>query len=107
MLIDWNKIIIDHNFSWQGSVITEETACCQEKTNANYIGFPWAEVIDKRHNIKNIYNIIKPMVAGNKSYISCCQHVRFRELIPLFEPLNIKILYTPHKVIGEDMIGNI
>ena len=107
MSIDWNKIIIDHNFSWQGPVITEETACRQEKNNGNYIGFPWAEVIDRRFNIHEIHNFINSKLTINKSYISCCQHIYFRKLLPLFESLNIKILYTPHKVIGENTIGNI
>ena len=38
---------------------------------------------------------------------TCCQHIFFRKFIPLFKHLGIQVIYTPHKVIGEDSIDGI
>jgi len=107
MLVDWNKIVTDYKLFWQFPVITEETVSSQEKKNSNYIGFPWATVIDKHYNLKVIYNIIKPKLEENIDYITCCQHINFSYLLPLFSELGIKTLYTPHKVLGADFAGGI
>ena len=107
MLVDWNKIVTDYKLFWQFPVITEETVYSQEKKNPNYIGFPWATVIDKHYNLKVIYNIIKPKLEKDIDYITCCQHIHFHRLLPLFGALGVKTLYTPHKVLGADFASGI
>lgn len=94
---------------WQYPVITEKTFYEQEKHNLNYIGVPWATIIDKRYdlNIIDLYlcKIMSKNIPGG--YYTCCQHICFRNLIPLWKKNGIKIVYTPHKIIGEDFIDGI
>jgi len=92
---------------WQYPVITEETFAKQQTTNNNYVGFPWATVIDSKMNENEIYQMIIKDVDINKFNITCCQHISFRKLIPLFKRIGIKVLYTPHKLINENNIDGI
>ena len=91
---------------WQYPVITEETFYNQNKNEPLYFAFPWATVIDKKIDINAIYNLLNPYIK-NKKYYTCCQHIFFRKLIPLFEKLEITTVYAPHKIINEDYIRNI
>jgi hypothetical protein len=92
---------------WQYPVITEETFAKQQTKNDNYVGFPWATVIDSKIDENEIYQIIIQDVDINKFNITCCQHILFRKLIPLFKRIGIKVLYTPHKLINENKIDGI
>ena len=97
---------------WQYPVITEETFYNQNKNNENYIGLPWATIIDKKNYDANIiYKIIKEYIDTIKNtsntYYTCCQHIHFRYLIDFFKALNINIIYSPHKIINEDKINEI
>ena len=107
VLFPTDKIITDYKLFWQYPVITEETFYTQNKSNDNYIGFPWATIIDKKYNVNVIYQITKPYIDVNKQYYTCCQHIHFRLLIDLFKALNITTLYSPHKIIGEDKLNEI
>lgn len=89
---------------WQYPVITEKTFFEQNKHNPNFLGVPWATVIDK--NITPDLTYIQKNCYRDR-YYTCCQHIRFKSLISLFKKLKIKILYTPHKQIGEDTIEGI
>ena len=85
---------------WQYPVITEKTFFDQEKYNPFYLGFPWASALDNKCGIpRNIQPI--------KDSYTCCQHIHFRRLIPLFYQLGIRTLYTPHKIKDEDDIWGI
>lgn len=106
-MLKLDKIVNDYKFFWQFPVITEKTAYFQEKNNSNYIGFPWATVIDKNYNLQVIYNIIKPKLDTNIDYVTCCQHISFYKLGSLFSALGIKTLYTPHKVLNVNFLGKI
>ena len=44
---------------WQYPVITEKTFYEQNKTNENYLGIPWATIIDKQYNLNVMYNLLK------------------------------------------------
>lgn len=92
---------------WQYPVITEKTFFLQNHTNPNYIGFPWATIIDKKMNLNYITDLLSKQVNVKNYNITCCQHILFRKLIKLFVTLGIKVLYTPHKQIGEDIINGI
>ena len=94
-------------------MITEKTFFEQNKHNANYIPVPWATLIDKVHRvtkeciINNYLKKLKSQINQNKSYYTCCQHIRFRNIINKCKMLNIEKIYTPHKCIGEDYIDGI
>lgn len=100
------NLIKSYKLFWQYPVITEKTFYEQNKHDEKYIGFPWATIIDKRYNENVIYKIIQPNI-NNNLYFTCVQHISFRKIIPLLKALNIKCLYTPHKIIGEDIISGI
>ena len=101
------EIIKKYKLFWQYPVITEKTFYEQNKDNNCYIGFPWATIIDKRYNLNIILKILHPHISFNSFQYTCCQHVSFRNLIPLFKALNISLVYSPHKIKGEDKIQGI
>jgi len=95
---------------WQYPVITEKIFYQQNKNDPNFVGIPWATIIDRpKLNSGNcVEQAIKPYLNQlTSSYYTCCQHILFRENIPMFKRLNIKIIYTPHKRKGENSIGGI
>ena len=92
---------------WQYPVITEKTFYQQNKHHNNFIGIPWATILDKVKLKTKILSLIKSLCKDNIEYFTCCQHIHFRKLIPFFKMIHIKTLYTPHKVIGEDNIDGI
>jgi len=107
MFTDWQKVIDDCGIFWQYPVITEKRFYDQNRTFSNYIGFPWATIIDKNVNINEVAKYVAQFLKKDIEYYTCCQHIRFRELIPLFKFLGIKSVYTPHKCLGEDVIEDI
>jgi len=106
----FDDIIKKLKLFWQYPVITEKTVYEQQYNNEHYYGIPWATLIDKRndkrYNMTIIINILKSVIP-KQNYITCCQHISFRNLIPIFKTLNITTVYTPHKVKGEDEISGI
>lgn len=109
--INWYNVIKHLNLHWQEPVITEKTVFEQKKNNPAYIGIPWATVFDKRVNYNHvsdyINNILKPLRNNIHCFVTSCQHIHFRKLIPLFKSIGIKMLYVSHKTIGEDNIDGI
>jgi len=117
MIFPSEDIMTKYKLFWQYPVITEETFYKQNKNNENYIGLPWATIIDKRYNLNIILNLLKPYLIhffnnnnsnnNTKEYYTCCQHIHFRQLLVLFKILNIKTVYSPHKIINEDILNEI
>lgn len=107
MHIEWQKAIDNCGLFWQYPVITEKEFYNQNKTFANFLPFPWATVLDKNVNINEVANYISQFISRDIEYYTCCQHIRFRELMPLFQALGVKKVYTPHKCLEEDSIGDI
>lgn len=107
MTFPTEKIIHDFKLFWQYPVITEKTFFEQNKNNHVYIGFPWATIIDKRYDLNVVCKILRPYINRNLQYYTCCQHISFRKLFNLFQVLNINLVYSPHKIIGEDKIKQI
>jgi len=102
------EVIIDRlKIFWQYPVITEQTFYQQNKTNINYLGIPWATIIDKKYNLNVIYNLLKGCIRQDVFYYTCCQHISFRSLLPLFKALNIISVYTPHKIKGENCLHDV
>ena len=90
---------------WQYPVITEKTFYEQNKHDQKYLGAPFATWIDKGVKIPIIIDHLKEIAVGKT--FTCCQHIFWRRLIPAFKELGIEVLYTPHKVIGEDSLQGI
>jgi len=101
-----DKLLQETSLFWQYPVITEKQFYEQNKYNPQYCGVPWATILDKRININNFFRYIISFLK-HKNYYTCCQHIRFRELIPLMKIMGIKKLYTPHKIKNENMINDI
>lgn len=101
------SLIKQYKLFWQYPVITEKEFNLQNKDNPFFLGFPWATIIDKRYNLNIIYKILFPSIQKDRQYYTCCQHIHFRQLIPLFKSLNIHIVYCPHKIKDEDEINGI
>ena len=92
---------------WQYPVLTEKQFYEQNKSNPSFFPFPWATIIDKGYNLKDIYNMLNRMFQFNKPLFTCCQHIHFRILKQLWIDLGIVLVYTAHKVINEDYLGSI
>ena len=101
------EIISFHDLFWQYPGITEEKFYNQNKHDPCYFGFPWATVIDKRINLSILYNSLNTILKNNNTYYTCCLHISFRKLIPLWKKLNITEAYVSHKIKGEDIIDNV
>ena len=106
-LFQTDKILSQLKLFWQYPVITEKTFYQQNKDNEKYIGFPWATIIDKRYNLNVVFNLMKSYIRPNVQYFTCCQHISFRNLIPLFKALGIHTVYSPHKILTEDKLSDI
>lgn len=107
VVFNTSEIIEKYKLFWQYPVITEKTFYEQNKNEEKFLGFPWATIVDKRYNLNVIFNIIKPYIKQGIQYYTCCQHISFRQLIPLFKALNIHTVYTPHKILLEDKLSDI
>ena len=103
-MLQIEQILKNTGLFWQYPVITEQTFYEQNKNNSNYIGFPWATIIDKNINTSEIFKILIPFIKKNVEYYTCCQHISFRKLFKLFKLLNIKTVYSPHKIKTESKI---
>ena len=81
------EIMKKYKLFWQYPVITEQTFYNQAKGKKNYLGFPWATILDRNYHPRVIFTILAHHIDVNKDHITCCQHIRFRALIPLFRAL--------------------
>ena len=102
-----DKILTAYKLFWQYPAITEKAFYLQNKTDNNFLVFPWATIKDKKYNHNIIYKFLKPATVSNIEYYTCCQHISFRVFIPLWKALNIKLVYIPHKLKGEETINGI
>ena len=89
---------------WQYPVITEKTFYEQNKSNPRYFAVPWATMLDKKYNIQLLAKLLSGYIETEESF-TCCQNIRFRELVTLCQYLNIKTIYTPHKKLDENSIN--
>lgn len=104
--IDTDNFLKITSLFWQYPVITEKSFYEQNKINESFLGLPWATILDKRVNLNELIRFILTHLKNKPEY-TCCQHISFRKLIPLFKVLKIKTLYSPHKIKGEDYINDI
>ena len=105
------------NEIWQYPVITEKQALTSILKISNnlknyvYVAIPWATLIDKK-NINSVINndfitSFNKQRSKIKCYITVCQHINFRKIIPILEKLGIQYCFTPHKKIGQGHISNV
>lgn len=103
----WQELIDELKLFWQYPVCTEKQFYQQNKANEDYLGLPWATILDKNIDLNWIHETVKPLVDTDLKYYTCCQHISFRKLKDLFQALNVNTLFTVHKCIKEDQLGNI
>jgi hypothetical protein len=101
-----DEFIEEQGLFWQYPVLTEKTFYLQNKDVPTYVGIPWATIIDKRYNIKEFGEKLREHITDKMCY-TCCQHISFRKLMPLFSYLNIRTVFSPHKKVGECFINGV
>jgi hypothetical protein len=106
-MFNTDEILTKFKLFWQYPAITEKAFYLQNKDNPDFLGLPWATIVDKRYSFQVIYNIIKPYTQPGKVYYTCCQHIIFRYFIPLWKALNINMVYVVHKQKGIDTLDGI
>lgn len=86
---------------------TEAAFAQTGRADATYMPIPWATIIDKRYDIDRLRNALASICAtlSPRPTSTCCQHIHWRQLLPLLTSLGIRTLYTPHKLLGEDLIN--
>jgi hypothetical protein len=111
----YELIYINNDELWQKPVITElnifDNLVKMRKLPYNYIAFPWANYIDNKWS--NKYDMLEhiidseinsqSIIDSNKTYFTVIQHIEFRNYIEKLVKLNIKYIFTPHKM-GDDYI---
>jgi hypothetical protein len=97
MSLSIEDIMYKYKLFWQFPVITEKSFYDQYKNSRNFLGFPWATIIDRKLKIEFIFDILKSIVDLNKQYFTCCQHILYKRMVPLFKLLNITTIYACHK----------
>lgn len=108
-----NFIINKFNLEWQTPVITEKHFYNQYKNETNYIGIPWATLIDnsivnKKLNVELIIKELKSLVDKEKKnnkyskIFTCCQHIRYPNLIDKWIEIGINVVFLSHKIILVD-----
>ena len=107
MAFPTEQILSDLKLFWQYPVITEETFYNQNKTDVNYLGFPWATVIDKKIEVKLLKNVLIKYIDPKLQYYTCCQHIYFERLFEMFKELNINTVYSPHKLKSKNVVNDI
>lgn len=90
---------------WQYPACTEQEFYNQNKDTPGYWGIPWATIIDSQVNINGLVPVLRLLTKGPRQ--TCCQHIHFRRLLGLFKKLQVTVVYTPHKVKGQDYIDGI
>jgi hypothetical protein len=99
------KLLNKYNLFFQYPARTEEICNIQNKHKTNYLGIPWATIIDKNMLPVMSKEFKKINIQGDN--ISSCQHISYKRIIPLAKQLNIKKLYISHKEKGLDKIDGI
>tara|TARA_R110001592_G_scaffold223101_1_gene478515 strand:+ start:130 stop:1812 length:1683 start_codon:yes stop_codon:yes gene_type:complete len=98
------RILEKYRLFWQYPVITEKCMYIKNDHIQEYIGFPWASLLDNKISIRKIP--LRKIFDGNDN-VTCCQHISFRKTLPFLKSIGVKRLYTPHKIKGEDSIQGI
>lgn len=60
------------------------------RTNATYLAVPWAAMLNRRKKKVSVHGV--KLQHG----VTVCQHIRFREIIPICMDIGVEMLFTPH-----------
>jgi len=102
------RLIKEIDLFWQYPACTEKAFCDQNQEDPEYMGVPWATVIDKKYPLQSVFDMVsKAFPRSKRGYYTCCQHIHFRRLFPLFKGLGVHTVYSPHKVKGENSLTGI
>lgn len=112
------KSVFGYDAEWQYPAITERHAFSRAQdllttsgANANYVGFPWATLIDflfhkpEAEESKRLMTVLKDLsqtVVRKKVMITVCQHIFMLEFQELFHDLGITDVFWSHAVKGQD-----
>ena len=97
-----DKEIIYYDEKWQTPVITEKQTFLLLKKKIlpdNYLAFPWATLIDEVNT--KLYSNLAYIKNLRFECFTVCQHIFFRELLPLFKTIGIHTVFTPHLEVGD------
>lgn len=113
--------IIAYDHEWQHPAITEKycydrvSVSCRPPDDLVYIAFPWATLIDLKHNKKDsdhldtyiteISNHIKQK--NPKTVVTSCQHIFAKKFIDIFKAIGITDIFWSHADIHEKTIKEI
>lgn len=95
---------------WQQDPVKTEECCywellplLEKNGDAVYIAYPWAAYLN------GLAPITVPWIPAGRSdrIFTVCQHVRFRELIPLLKNVGVTTLFTPHATLSDPEIEGI
>lgn len=92
---------------WQFPVVTEKAFAEQHRGRPGFVAFPWATAIDRGTPQDSIYAAWaallprSPLASCTAPRYTCCQHIHFRRLAPLFRRLGIRTVYAAHCARGE------
>jgi hypothetical protein len=108
-MIDNNQSL---NIDWDRTLRTELEFYNQNQNNPNYYALAWTSLLRKIKKFNHNHNsdLIQKLVnlkKDNTTYFTCCQHIDFKKLIPVFQKLNINTVYASHKIIQENYINDI
>lgn len=109
---DFEALARQYDMSWQYPAVTEKAfyermlhqPC---KVNAVYVPLPWATIIDhhKRELTSTSAFVARAISLGRAhgaALVTACQHIHWRELVPLWRAMGIRTAYIAHKLRGED-----
>lgn len=96
---------------WRTDPVRTEEMCyfsllgsLENSTDALYLAFPWAVYLNLRGSLNPP---LIPTRYENLPVFTVCQHIRYREIIPILLELGVKVLFTPHACESEKIISGI
>lgn len=99
----------EHGLFWQFPARTEEVAAGRVPEDAPYLPMAWATLIDKHVSWESVVPKLrsKILLCDPKPTETTCQHIFWKNLIPVFRELGVTVVYSPHKLAGEHFVNGI
>ena len=97
-----NKNLYYFNNYWQTPVVTEKQVFDIYFNNnnipSNYFAFPWATLVDQINKNKNsnLLNMVYNYKITDSECFTVCQHISFRNLLPLMKKIGITHIFASH-----------
>lgn len=105
--INQMKFFSKTNLFWQYPVHTEKEFFEQNWALNDYLPVPWATIIDNfSYKSWSFVDVIRKYFP-KENYFTCCQHIYMKKFLPIFKACHVTRIYTPHKIVNENMIDNI